>query len=55
MKNADIRLLKSSFADSVIFQTIIQDKQGNTIVKNESTRSSLILSANNHPALAMNV
>ena len=37
MKNADIRLLKSSFADSVIFQTIIQDKQGNTIVKNEST------------------
>ena len=37
MKNADIRLLKSSFADSVIFQTIIQGKEGNIMVKNEIT------------------
>jgi hypothetical protein len=37
MKNADIGLLRSSFADSVIFQTIAQSKEGNIVVKNEST------------------
>ncbi len=37
MKNADIGLLRNSFADSVIFQTIAQSKEGNIMVKNEST------------------
>ena len=36
MKNADIGLLQSSFAYSVIFQTIAQGKEENTIVRNES-------------------
>ena len=35
MKNADPALLKSSFADSAILQTITKDKQGNTIIQNE--------------------
>jgi hypothetical protein len=37
MMSADIGLLRSSLADSVIFQTIAQNKEGNIIVKNEST------------------
>ena len=36
MKNADAGLLKSSFADSVIFQTIARDKEGKTLVRNEN-------------------
>ena len=35
MKNADAVLLKSSFADSMVLQTISRDKQGNLVVKNE--------------------
>jgi hypothetical protein len=35
MKNADAALLKNSFADSAILQTIVQNKEGNFMVKNE--------------------
>ena len=35
MKNADIGLLKSSFADSAILQTIAESKEGNIVVRNE--------------------
>lgn len=35
MKNADPSLLKNSFADSVVFQTIARTKEGNTVVRNE--------------------
>ena len=35
MKNADAVLLKNSFADSAILQTIAKDKEGNMMVKNE--------------------
>ena len=35
MKNADAAMLKSSFADSMILQTISRDKEGKTIVRNE--------------------
>lgn len=35
MKNADGASLKSCFADSVIFQTIGRDKEGNTVIRNE--------------------
>jgi hypothetical protein len=35
MKNADAALLKNSFADSAILQTIAQSKEGNFMVKNE--------------------
>jgi Putative lumazine-binding len=35
MKNADVALLKSSFADSMILQTIARDKEGNLTVRNE--------------------
>ena len=36
MKNADPILLRSTFADSPILQTITRDKQGNTIIQNEA-------------------
>lgn len=36
MKNADVALLKNSFADSMILQTITRSKEGNIMVKNES-------------------
>lgn len=36
MKNADVGLLKSSFADSMILQTIARDKEGKLVVRNES-------------------
>ena len=35
MKNADADLVKSVFADSLVFQTIGQDKEGSMIVRNE--------------------
>lgn len=35
MKNADASLLKSSFADSAVLQTIIQAKEGKIAVRNE--------------------
>ena len=35
MKNGDAALLKSTFADSAILQTITRNKEGNTIVQNE--------------------
>ena len=35
MKNSDGILLKNCFAEQVIFQTIIKDKNGNTMVKTE--------------------
>ena len=36
MKNADPVLLKSSFADSMVLQTISRDKEGNLVVRNEN-------------------
>ena len=36
MKNSDGATLKSCFSDSVVFQTIARDKDGNTVVRNES-------------------
>ena len=36
MKNADIALLKSSFADSMVLQTISRNKEGNLVVQNEN-------------------
>jgi hypothetical protein len=35
MKNSDVALLKSAFADSAILQTITNDKNGTVKVKNE--------------------
>jgi hypothetical protein len=35
MKNTDVALLKSSFADSMILQTIARDKEGKLTVRNE--------------------
>ena len=37
MKNGDVALLKNSFADSVILQTITRNKEGNVVIKNENT------------------
>ena len=37
MKNGDMVLLKNSFADSVILQTITRNKEGNIVIKNENT------------------
>lgn len=36
MKNADTALLKSSFADSMILQTISRNKEGSLVVQNEN-------------------
>lgn len=36
MKNADSEMLKSTFSDSIVFQTISRDKGGSTVVRNES-------------------
>ena len=38
MKNADTVLLKSTFADGAIFQTISRDKEGNTVVRTEAVQ-----------------
>ena len=35
MKNSDAATLKTCFGDSVVFQTIARDKEGNTVVRNE--------------------
>ena len=36
MKSADGAMLKSTFADSIVFQTIGRTKEGATVVRNES-------------------
>ncbi|MGQ0737908.1 MAG: nuclear transport factor 2 family protein [Bacteroidota bacterium] len=36
MKKADGALLKSTFSDSIVFQTISRTKEGKTVVRNES-------------------
>jgi hypothetical protein len=36
MKNADTTMLKSSFAGSMILQTIARNKEGNLVVRNET-------------------
>ena len=36
MKTSDTALLTSSFADSALLQTIVTNKQGKTVVRNES-------------------
>lgn len=36
MKKSDAALLQSAFADSAILQTISRNKEGNTIVRNET-------------------
>jgi hypothetical protein len=39
MKNADAALFKSAFSDSAIMQTISRNREGKTIVRNESLTS----------------
>lgn len=36
MKNADGEMLKSTFSDSIVFQSISRDKEGFTVVRSES-------------------
>ena len=36
MKNSDAGLIKSSFADSIVFQSIARNKEGLTVIRNES-------------------
>ncbi len=36
MKNADADMLRSSFADSMVLQTIGRNKEGNLVVRNEN-------------------
>lgn len=36
MKTGDANLLKSTFSDSIVFQTIARSKDGNLIVRNEN-------------------
>ena len=36
MKSADGEMLKSTFSDSIVFQSISRDKAGETVVRNES-------------------
>jgi len=36
MKNADAEMLKSTFSDSIVFQTIGRNKEGKLVVRNES-------------------
>ena len=36
MKNSDAVLLKTTFADSAILQTISRDKEGKTIIENDT-------------------
>jgi hypothetical protein len=38
MKNADTTLLKSTFADGALFQTIARDKEGNVMVRTEAVQ-----------------
>lgn len=38
MKNADAQLLRSAFADSAILQTIVQTKEGKTMIRNEEIK-----------------
>lgn len=37
MKKADGEMLRNTFSDSIVFQTISRDKGGATVVKNESS------------------
>lgn len=39
MKNADASLVSGSFSDSAILQTIIRNKEGKTIVRNEQVKA----------------
>ena len=55
MKNADATLMKNSFADSAILQTIARDKDGSMWLKMKARQISLILSVNFHLVLPMNV
>ena len=36
MKNSDAELIRSSFADSIVFQSIARNKEGLTVIRNES-------------------
>lgn len=36
MKNSNAAILKTCFGDSAVFQTIIHDKEGNVVARNES-------------------
>jgi hypothetical protein len=54
MKNADAALLKNSFADSAILQTIVQSKEGNIIVKNEEIAEFIDFVRKQSPGVLMN-
>jgi len=36
MKNSDAGLLKSTFSDSIVFQSIARNKEGMTVIRNEN-------------------
>jgi hypothetical protein len=38
MRNADARLIRSSFSDSIVFQSISKNKEGVMVVKNENPK-----------------
>jgi len=42
MKNSDAASLKSCFGDSAVFQTIIRNKEGNPMVRNESVNGFVV-------------
>jgi hypothetical protein len=52
MKKADAVLLKSSFSDSAILQTITRNKEGNTMVKNEDVAAFIDFVSKQTPGAA---
>ena len=52
MKNGDVAMLKNSFADSVILQTITRNKEGNIVVKNENTAEFIDFVSKQSPGAA---
>ena len=52
MKDADASALKSCFGDSIVFQTIARDKDGNLEVRNESTTDFIDFISKQKPGVA---
>jgi hypothetical protein len=52
MKNADVNLLKSSFADSIVLQTIARNKEGNAVVRNETANDFIDFISKEQPGNA---
>ena len=49
MKNSDSVLLKSCFSDSIVFQTIARNREGKTVVRNESAAGFAVQVAREKP------